>query len=78
MVDAFAGRYLSPYQLALIDVRLGDPTSAFAALTRSAAERDPNLIAVLVDPALDALRPDPRFAALLARRGLDAVLPAAD
>ena len=75
LVDRFEGRYLSPYQLALIDLRLGDVDSAFDELRRSARERDPNFIAVLVDPSLDALRDDPRFAALLVDRGLDAVLP---
>jgi len=75
LVRAFADRYLSPYQLALIDVRLARFDAAFAALEAAASERDPNFIAVLVDPSLDALRPDPRFAALLARHGLDAVLP---
>jgi serine/threonine-protein kinase len=75
LVRAFAGRYLSPYQLALIDLRLGHIERAFAALEMSASERDPNFIAVLVDPSLDPLRSDPRFAALLVRHGLDAVLP---
>jgi serine/threonine-protein kinase len=75
LVRAFEGRYLSPYQLALIDLRLERTDEAFAALETSAAERDPNFIAVLVDPSLDALRPDPRFAALIARHGYGAVLP---
>ena len=75
LVRAFEGRYLSPYQLALIDLRLGDTDRAFAALAQSAVERDPNFIAVLVDPSLDALRDDPRFDALLKKHGLDAVLP---
>ena len=75
LVASFAGRYLSPYQLALIDLRLGDVDGAFERLAQSAVERDPNFIAVLVDPSLDGLRADPRFAALLAAHRLDDVLP---
>lgn len=78
LVLAFEGRYLSPYQLALIDLRLGDFDRAFDELGRSAAECDPNFIAVLVDPSLEALRSDSRFEALLARHGLDRVLPAVE
>lgn len=58
-------------------MRLDDLDAAFAALDRSACERDPNFIAVLVDPSLDAARGDPRFDALLAKYRLDRVLPAA-
>ena len=75
LVASFAGRYLSPYQLALIDLRLGDVDGAFERLSQSAVERDPNFIAVLVDPSLDPLRADPRFAALLVAHRLDDVLP---
>ncbi len=78
LVRAFADRYLSPYQLALIDLRLGDLDAVFAGLERSASERDPNFIAVLVDPSLDAGRGDARFDALLARYRLDGVLPKAE
>ena len=74
---AFEGRYLSPYQLALIALRLGDRDDAMAELARSATERDPNFIAVLVDPAFDELRGDPRYAELLRTHGLDQVLPSA-
>ena len=78
LTRAFEGRYLSPYQLALIDLRIGRVDDAFAALEASAAERDPNFIAILVDPSFDALRSDPRFAALLARHRQDAVLPSTE
>lgn len=75
LIRAFDGRYLSPYQLALVDLRLGRIDSAFELLGRAALDRDPNFIAVLVDQSLDPLRGDARFAALLARHGLDDVLP---
>ena len=77
LLHAFEDRYLSAYQLSLIALRLGERDEAFAALIRAATERDPNFIAVLVDPSLDELRGDDRYAALLRTCGLDRVLPEA-
>ena len=74
---AFENRYLSAYQLSLIALRLGERDEAFAELTRAALERDPNFIAVLVDPSLDELRDDERYLELLRTHGLDRVLPLA-
>jgi TolB-like protein/Tfp pilus assembly protein PilF len=75
LVSAFKGCYLSPYQLALIDLRLDRLDDAIDELDQSALQRDPNFIAVLVDPSLDVLRGNPRFTALLRRHNLHDVRP---
>ena len=49
---------------------VGDRDGAFRALEDGYAKRDPYMLFVNVDPRLDALHNDPRFAALLARMGL--------
>lgn len=61
----WAGRYLSPYQLAMAEQRLADSQSALTLLERAVHERDPNAICLAVDPAFDALHGAPRFAALV-------------
>lgn len=64
MVQAWSGRYLSPYQLAMAELRLGATDAAMALLERAVAERDPNALCLPVDPAFDSLRELPRFEAL--------------
>ena len=64
-----AGR-APPYQLAMVRARLGDADGALHWLERAAALHDFNVACAGVDPAFDALRPDPRFGALLARAGI--------
>ena len=59
------GRYLSPYQLAMVHERLGERDEALSAMARSIAERDPNALTLPVDPTFDALRADPAGAALV-------------
>ena len=75
LLGAFQDRYLSPYQLALIALRLGDRDDALAELARAAHERDPNFICVLMDPAFDDVRADDRYVTLLRDCGLDRALP---
>jgi tetratricopeptide (TPR) repeat protein len=65
--DRFAGRYLSPYQLALIELRRGDAEAAMSQLEAAAMLRDPSAIFIGTDPSLDALRGHPRLAGLLQR-----------
>jgi DNA-binding winged helix-turn-helix (wHTH) protein/tetratricopeptide (TPR) repeat protein/TolB-like protein len=50
----------------------GRMDDAMARLDRAYEERDSRIIFLAVDPMLDCARPDPRFAALVARMGLDA------
>ncbi len=56
--------YLPPYQLALVCARLGETASALTLLEQAQQQRDSNFVCLPVDPGLDALRGEPRFAAL--------------
>jgi TolB-like protein/Tfp pilus assembly protein PilF len=51
-------------------VALGDKERALAMLTKGLEERDNSLVAIKVEPQLDPLRDDPRFAVLVRRVGL--------
>ena len=64
LVQAWPGRYLSPYQLAMTELRLGDRAAALTRLERAVHERDPNALCLAVDPAFDGLHAEPRFQAL--------------
>ena len=64
LVRSWQGSYLSPYQLAMAEVRLGEPARALALLQRAVDERDPNALCLAVDPAFDSLHGEPAFAAL--------------
>lgn len=54
--------------------RSGDLDRAFELLNRAASDREFQLIHVGVAPAMDPMREDPRYEALLERMGLDAYL----
>jgi eukaryotic-like serine/threonine-protein kinase len=63
-------RYVSPYFLAPAHAALGDMGLAFSRLEEAFAERSNGMTFLTMDPNLDDLRPDPRFAALVRRVGL--------
>jgi tetratricopeptide (TPR) repeat protein len=63
-------RYISPYSLALVHAALGDRDEAFRLLNAAVDERSSWMTYLAVNPRLDALRGDPRFAAVLKRVGL--------
>ena len=63
-------RYVSPYSFALVYAGLGDKDQAFQWLEKSRQDRTPYLSTIKVDPLLDNLRSDPRFAELMRRVGL--------
>ena len=63
-------RYISSYYLALIYTGLGEKDSAFEWLENAYRERSDLLIYLKVDPRLDSLRSDARFADLMRRVGL--------
>jgi tetratricopeptide (TPR) repeat protein len=67
---------LSPYQLALVAVRLGETDEALRLLDEAGVQRDCNFFCALVDPGLDPLRGDARLDELLARHGIAAASPA--
>ncbi len=63
-------RYIPPYFIALIQLALGDRSAALDSLERAWQERDSWVSFAAVTPALDELRSDPRFQALLDRMDL--------
>ena len=70
LVARAATRYVSPVPLAMAHVGLGDADAAFAELERAYQERRGWMVYLRVEPILDPLRADPRFADLLARMRL--------
>jgi TolB-like protein/DNA-binding winged helix-turn-helix (wHTH) protein/Tfp pilus assembly protein PilF len=62
--------YVSPAELAVLYVGLGDPDRAIAALERSFAAHDLQMQYLNVEWRLEPLRSDPRFQDLLRRVGL--------
>ena len=59
--------YVSGFFMALVNVGLGEQDQAMSWLNRAAEDRDAMLPHLNVFPALDPLRADPRFQALLRR-----------
>jgi TolB-like protein/Tfp pilus assembly protein PilF len=63
-------RYVSPYSVALVHAGLGDRDQALAWLDKAYAERSDYMPYLRLEPMLDGLRSDHRFAALVGRVGL--------
>lgn len=63
-------KYVPAYPVAAIYAALGQKDEAFARLERAYDERDSWMDYLGLDPRLDGLRPDPRFADLLRRMNL--------
>ena len=63
--------YVSPIYSAVICAALGDKDEAFEGLERAYDERSNWLPLLKVDPKVDGLRSDPRFAEMLHRLALD-------
>jgi tetratricopeptide (TPR) repeat protein len=64
--------YVAPYFTAVKYAALGDKEQAFQWLEKAYEERDTWLVHLKIDPMLDSLRLDPRYANLLARLKLAA------
>ncbi len=64
-------KYISPYDLAILYTGLGEKDKALEQLNTAYEERAGWVIYLKVEPVFDDLRPDPRFAALLRRLGLE-------
>jgi tetratricopeptide (TPR) repeat protein len=63
--------YVPPYNFAVIYSALGDKDQAMASLEKAFEERSWYLADLAVDPKVDNLRSDPRFADLLRRMNLE-------
>jgi DNA-binding winged helix-turn-helix (wHTH) protein/Tfp pilus assembly protein PilF len=63
-------RYVSPYYIAAIYTGLGEKDLAFTWLEQAYQDQSEWLVWLKVDPRVDGLRPDSRFANLLRRVGL--------
>lgn len=64
-------KYVPPYRIAKIYANLGKPDEAFKWLDKAFNAQSEEMCWLKVDPHLDPLRPDARFADLLRRVGLD-------
>jgi tetratricopeptide (TPR) repeat protein len=64
------GRPIPAYDFAVIHAGLGEADEALAWLGRSLSTQDPESMLMPVDPRLDSIRGDPRFAVLLRQMGL--------
>jgi tetratricopeptide (TPR) repeat protein len=62
--------YVSPYQVALVQARLGHDGACLDWLDRAGRERDANFVCAMVDPAFERYRCDKRWRDVLARHGL--------
>ena len=67
LVAESARRYLPGYHIAVANIAIGDKDAAFAFLEKDIGERGPQCTSFAFDPALDDLRSDPRFAAMVQR-----------
>lgn len=65
-----SSRYVPPYFFAVIYAALGQKDEAFYWLNKAVSQRDHFLAWLKVDPAVDSLRSDPRFAEILKQVGL--------
>jgi TolB-like protein/DNA-binding winged helix-turn-helix (wHTH) protein/Flp pilus assembly protein TadD len=65
-----AHRYVNAYELALIYVGLGQNDQAFKSLNRAFRDHSDMLVYLKVDPRLDSIRSDSRFADLMRRVGV--------
>ncbi len=62
-------RYVSPYYMGTAHLALGERDRAFEYLERALEERSHGLTFLRIDPSLDAVRSDPRYADLVRRVG---------
>jgi DNA-binding winged helix-turn-helix (wHTH) protein/TolB-like protein/tetratricopeptide (TPR) repeat protein len=66
-----AGTFVCPYESAAVFLSIGDKERAIALLGEAIEKRSNCLIFLRNDPRWASIRPDPRFAVLLRRVGLD-------
>jgi TolB-like protein/Tfp pilus assembly protein PilF len=68
--EAAARCYVSPYDLALMHMALGNADLAFELMDRAADIRSPDLVMMNVDARMNPFRDDPRFASVVKKVGL--------
>ncbi len=59
-------RYVSPYKIAVLHAALGERDQALTRLEQAVSIHDDRLVLLAVDPLLDSLRAEPRFAKVFA------------
>ena len=70
MLELAEKRYVSPFDLALLHIAVGQVDEGFEWLDKAAQDRGIEVISLKVDPRLESVRRDPRFIALVSRLGL--------
>jgi Flp pilus assembly protein TadD len=70
LVETSAKKYVSAYDLALINIGLGQKDAAFEFLRAAVEERCGWLIFLKIEPVLDSIRSDSRFEDLIRAVGL--------
>jgi eukaryotic-like serine/threonine-protein kinase len=70
LIETSAKKYVSAYDLALINIGLGQKDAAFELLRDAVEERCGWLIFLKIEPVLDTIRSDPRFKDLIRAVGL--------
>jgi len=73
--DLSKQQYISPVNLAKVYVGIGEKENGMSQLERAVEERSIKLPYLLLDPAVDSLRDDPRFASVRRRAGLPDITP---
>ena len=71
LTEARSRRVVSAWGIAALHASLGDADEAFRWLEIALEERAAGMILLKVHPRLDPIRPDPRYAALVRRVGLE-------
>jgi hypothetical protein len=69
LVQQSKQRYVASYSIALIYVGLDEKDEAFSWLEKAYQDRSWWLVWIKMDPKVDSLRSDPRFADLMRRIG---------
>ena len=67
LIEHSPDTYISPFDIAVVYAGLGDRGQAFAWLDKAYDERTRTMLGLKVNPRLDPLRSDPRFATLIRR-----------
>ena len=63
-------RYVSPYDIALVHVALGEKDSAFDSLEKALTTRSQELVYLRFDKRMETMRSDPRYSKLVRQIGL--------